>query len=207
MEHILAILQRTLSGVRQYFGYSKSQKGMWFTSIFIWLVDIFQLIRRWKKLKHPLLATLFCLISIVSSFMVIFSFNSKQRTKLIGDVHLWVFAETGSFTFQQIFSGANWLDLLFALFPAMTLFQGFVNISNGLRFIERKERTDDPSGKTTGIPFLKLKIPRIRNGKLKLILGLGSIVLYILNKEIFHFNLNFDTILNFLNFKNNEKFA
>ncbi len=199
---IFAILHRTLSGVRQHYAYKQQSMGCTIFSMALSLIPTMYLAldTQWK-LHGDLMKGLIFMIAILVALApvpVAHAFVKGKRDTLFGDIHLWVFVETGLFTLLQVLVGANWITLGLALFPGMVLFQGFVNTSVGHPFIMRRETTDDPTGETVGIPFLGWKIPRINNGYLKLGFAIISVILFIVNQLWLQININLYTILGWL---------
>lgn len=89
------------------------------------------------------------------------------------DIHLWENFVTGGFVIWMSLSGYNILLICCSVYPALILHKGLINMGSGLKFLDHA--TDDPTGKTYGIPLLGIKVPRM-NTKMRLIFACLSIV-------------------------------
>ena len=177
---IWAIIIRGLSGFDNASFYSDKRVLATFFSILHVL-----LIGYWS-FNHPVQWVHFAgMITCGSVVWCWFTFVEKK-----GDwIHLTESMITASFTLIAILADGNLVDLTLALYPAMVIFNAPINFIDTGELVQKVDRTDDPTGKTFGIPILGIKIPRIANGYFKLHLAYWSVVLYLVNKWAFHVHI------------------
>lgn len=221
---VLFTIQRSLSGIQNYFGYSYSNlnknpnetnhkaqnklKMMWITTmglLFITLSTGMSLsIGEHKFVTSNFLNILSIVLTIVSFLSCIFlanSFYDVLKVKFIDkDIHKWETIITGALMIVGIISGVNFFYLFVSVLLGMVIHKGFINLAFNLPFLHKKEITDDLTGKTYNIPSLNLTIKRlITNGQVRLFLAVIGTLLVLVNE--FYFKVNFDirTIVNWFN--------
>lgn len=176
----LFIANRGLSGIVN--GLFYAGKRLWFPAlILLTLFTGFQLITNlighWPEMSklQRILSVLGVIGSLVSSVLVGFSFTKGL------DIHLWTFmnqtsiASTYMITERKGKWWKNWWWLLLAVSPAAFLQKFFINKIPGLKW--NYAGTDDATGKTWGMNLFgkRIKIPRLGNMKVKLIIAIVCI--------------------------------
>lgn len=89
------------------------------------------------------------------------------------DIHLWEDLLTGGYGVYLVLSGFNILMIACAMYPALILHKGLINIGSNQSFFA--SATDDATGKTYGIPLLGIKIKR-SSTTFRVVLALLSLV-------------------------------
>jgi hypothetical protein len=119
-----------------------------------------------------------------STLLLLHSFFPVALAPILLDVHLWAYVSPALSTLTMLIdtwpkrSGLPWWQcaaLALSVYPGGVLFKGLVNIGTGQPFLTGHEVTDDPTGKTFGIPSMGLKIPRLSSGWVRLTLAMLSI--------------------------------
>lgn len=186
MDFIYAFTQRVLSGVQSYFGYSKKFVGFIVMTLVLCQYPVIHLlypVDEYEAFRWLLFA--FLTVNMMVVMLKFFSFNLfSQPQKKWMDIHLWENFVTGGYMVFLVIAGANILLLICSVYPALILHKGFINLGSKLKFFD--EATDDPTGKTYGIPALGIKIPRL-NTKWRLLLAGISLVLAVV---FLYFDLN-----------------
>lgn len=175
MIFVTAFLQRVLSGLQSYFGYSKKSTGL--TAITL-LMMLFPLITVFFKTSIVLFG-IFMIVNAVVLFMKMISFEPDKfiALKKYKDIHLWEnFVTGGFFVYLAIlaFNIKSIVLLCCSVYPALILHKGLINLGSGQNFFA--SATDDASGKTYGIPLLNIKIQR-SSTKFRLFAAVGSLIL------------------------------
>lgn len=192
MNYILTFLQRFIAGLRQ-FGYYAGESLIGtvvgaLSSIYIWV----WLSSVWGTLDFKWITLGLCIVYTVASIMTILAF---EFTGGMFDIHLWTYIESIIFPIVLAINRADLLEVAAATYLGMVFFKGMVDMAFGKPFISKREVTDDPTGKTFSIPFLGVKIRRIRNGIVRLCIALGLTILHLLNRWVFKIDLSAKGIL------------
>lgn len=174
------IANRGLSGIVN--GLFYAGKRLWLPALIaLTLFTGFQLITNivshWPEMSklQRILSVLGVIGSLVSSVLVGLSFTKGL------DIHLWTFMNQTSISSTYMITERkgkwwkNWWWLLLAVSPAAFLQKFFINKIPGLKW--NYAGTDDASGKTWGMNLFgkRIKIPRLGNMKVKLIIALVCI--------------------------------
>jgi hypothetical protein len=170
MEFILAFIHRSLSGAQSMFGYKKNEIGFLLTSL---IMCIYPLLFP----EIGVIFYLYVLVNVMIVYMKIISFKmfpDLTFMKKYSDIHLWEELVTGGFVLYMTLLHYNIFLLMCSVYPALLLHKGFINIGNNLPFFSSK--TDDPTGKTFGIPLLGLKIRR-SGTTLRIFLAIVSLIM------------------------------
>jgi len=165
---IIAFVHRVMSGMHSFFGYSKKIEGLW-------AVGVSMMIYPWLVAKPHWLFVLYFLINILIVLMKTTSFDQEvmKFMRKYRDIHLWEELLTSGFVIWLTLAGYNIIMICCSVYPALILHKGLINLGNRLKFFD--SRTDDPTGKTYGIPLLGIKVPR-SGTKFRLIMAGLSIV-------------------------------
>jgi len=181
LSFLIAFVQRVMSGAVNGFGYAKN---------FFWLhvVSAAMIVLPFlMDTPHNWFFYVIIPAYIISVAMKVVSFDDQIKGWIgkFKDIHLWESIVTGLFTLFLALTGHNLLMLVFSVYPALIVHKGLINIGSKLSFFA--EATDDPTGKTYGIPLLKIKIKR-SGTKFRLILAglsiVGAVLVYLLGINI-----------------------
>lgn len=168
---IVLFIHRTLSGMQNGYGYSRDRDGMIMTTAAMCIVLLFGLAAMRVMGSFPHSAGGFVIVgycvSVLTAVLVWRAFEEKR------DIHLWELLATSTAFLTMIISGGDILGCIFSVYPALILHKGFINVKSGLSFLDT--RTDDPTGKTFGIPSLGIKIPRNGNTTRFILAGLSLV--------------------------------
>lgn len=154
LSFLLAFFQRVSSGFQSMFGYAHKKMGFILASLLMIVYPILFAKMGWIFYVYVLL-NMFIVYMKFCSFKL---FPKLSILKRYEDIHLWEDALTGLYVIYLTVSGFNILMVILAVYPALILHKGLINIGNKLPFFS--SRTDDLSGKTYGIPLLGIKIKR-----------------------------------------------
>ena len=161
MEFIYLFLFRAISGAQNGFGYAQRKIGRYVCAgIMFLMISPFLYYNLVYDDYHQVLRVLSILSAIASAIGVLGvedGFNDEISI-LPKDIHLWEYVATGGALVAVVFMGGNLLYVVASVYPALILHKGFVNIGTGSKFF--RHGTDDPTGKTWGIPLLNISIPR-----------------------------------------------
>ena len=180
LSFFFAFIQRVMSGAASLFGYKKNFFGLHVVSLAMILLPI------WTA-EHNWLFWLFMVVNAICVVMKVVSFDDEIKgwTAKYKDIHLWENLVTGGFGLFLALTGHNLLMLVLAVYPALILHKGLINIGSGLSFFA--EATDDATGKTYGIPLLGIKVKR-SSTKFRLIVAglslIGAVLVYLLNIQV-----------------------
>jgi len=168
MTFIYSFLQRILSGAHNGAGYAKKKNLFLLLSAIMLLFPILTFQPHW-------LFYVFMIVNAVIVYMKVGSFKLFPKIKLFQkyfDIHLWENFMTGAFNIYLVFAHYNILLIMCAVYPALIIHKGFINIGSKLPFFATK--TDDPTGKTYGFKlFPNLKIKRGSNSYRLIMAGLS----------------------------------
>jgi hypothetical protein len=170
-----------MSGIVSYFGYSHRVLGLVLMSIL--MIGFPLLTMNWN-----LFFIIFFVVNAITIIMKMVSFDvdlglSNLKYK---DIHLWESLVTGGYVMYLMLIGHNILLLMCSVYPALILHKGFINLGCKLTFFA--EATDDPTGKTYGIPLLGIKVKR-SSTKFRLIAA-GVSLLIALIVLVLHFDIS-----------------
>lgn len=136
--------------------------------------------KKWKEMKKwkRVLSIVGIVTSLTSIWMLLRSFI--QPFKPFSDIHFWTFANQTSvastmFLHSKTFWG-NLKGLVLSVSPSAFLQKVMINIIPGNKWFY--QGTDDPTGRTWGFKFLKLRIPRLGNMYIKLGLTILCILIF-----------------------------
>lgn len=159
---IFLFVFRSLAGVHNGYGYAKNEMFRTATAIVLTLIAIACGVLLIDKdintiwfFTEPIrknLGYLACLLSILGIWGVENSFSKKYKF-LPQDIHFWEIIKTGGVTFVFLLGGWDFWLIAAHLYPSLLLHKGFINLGAGLPFFD--VRTDDPTGRTFSVPFLK----------------------------------------------------
>lgn len=176
------MLSRALAGIRQGFFYSKSFKlgGMF---------GIFSIVLMWgwffgKKKMHSKKWVL--VVMILATLCAILTMLALVRPGGILDIHLWAYLESLLWPLAMTLAGEDVVGILASAYTGSLIFSGTIQAMSGKSFLSALMKTDDPTGKTFGIPFLNIKIPRLANGWIKLGIAILLWGVYFANKYWWH---------------------
>jgi len=154
MEFLYAFLQRVLSGAQSYFGYSHKLIGLLLLTGVMILFPIVTYKSHW-------LFYAFAIVNAGVAYGKMVSFEISWTAKIkfkFKDIHMWETLLTGGYFVYMVLAGYNIILICCSVYPALILHKGLINLGSGLKFLA--EATDDPTGKTYGIPLLGIKINR-----------------------------------------------
>lgn len=175
MEFIFLFLHRAISGAQNGLGYARHS---WRPAATIALI-IFAVALMGYAVTQPIpivfriAAPLAGALGLAAAVMADQSF-AQQGGGRIYDIHFWETICTGAIWAGTVLAGGNILLCLAAVYPALILHKGFVNLGSGLPWWDK--RTDDTSGKTFSIPFLGISIPRAPT-QARVLLAVASLLL------------------------------
>jgi len=112
-------------------------------------------------MKAGWLFWLYLVVNTVIVYMKTMSFKVFPQLTVFNkyaDIHLWEDLLTGGYGVYLVLSGFNILMLACAMYPALIVHKGLINIGSDLPFFA--SATDDATGKTYGIPLLGIKVKR-----------------------------------------------
>jgi len=169
MTFLYAFLQRVMSGIVSYFGYSHKAVGLV-------LMSLLMVVYPFISMEFNFFFILFFIVNVITIVMKMASFDvdlglSSLKYK---DIHLWENLVTGGYVMYLMLTGHNIILLMCSVYPALILHKGFINWGSKLTFFA--EATDDPTGKTYGIPLLGIKVKR-SSTKFRLIAAGASILI------------------------------
>ncbi len=170
MDFIYPFTQRILSACQSYFGYKKpyNRWAMFGITLIVMFQPLCNFVNHWIWIVY-------ISIHVLISFMKMISFDKRILVSLkkYKDIHFWEDLLTGGYFIYMILIGNNIILTCCAVYPALIIHKGVINVSNNLSFFA--EATDDPTGKTYGIPLLGIKIRR-SSTKIRLILAGISLI-------------------------------
>lgn len=192
MEFIFLFLYRSISGLQNGAGYGKHKTVRGIATIILMLMLVSFWIMSYAKVQYGwiILAVFFLWLLSFAGIMGVENAFTKRYTFITHDIHFWEILATGGITIGWGVFGGNLIYIATSVYPALILHKGFVNTLNGGDFF--RSGTDDPTGKTFGVPFLGIKIRRLGT-KGRIILAVISIaafvVSFILNIDISIFDI------------------
>lgn len=171
MIFLLAFLQRVLSGVQSYFGYSKNKNMLYVVTVIMMLYPL---------LFHTntILLIAFLIVNAIVLFMKMVSFDRLTFTAFnkYKDIHLWENLVTGGYVVYLALLAFNIKSLVLiycSVYPALILHKGLINLGSNQKFFD--SATDDPTGQTYGIPLLNIKIKR-SSTRFRIIVAIISLI-------------------------------
>lgn len=186
MEFLYAFLQRVLSGLQSYAGYSRN------VTVLVLMTGIMIFFPLVNYQSHWLFYT-FLFINLLVAYGKMVSFEIGWMIKIkyrFKDIHMWESLLTGGYFIYLTLAGYNIILLCCSVYPALLLHKGLINLGSGLHFFA--EATDDPSGKTYGIPTLGIKINRSSTKFRIIVAGLSLVILGLV--WIWGFNVSLPTL-------------
>lgn len=186
------VMHRVASGARNGAMYvTEVQPGTWPAKM-VAAQAVISLLLLWAaKIKHwPLLSTSHAVALGAAAVLaagicsiVTLQYRNNSAPKWARDLHLWTAAEQAALLPLLLLSG--WDGVVAAIcsvYPAVTAQKAVINYSIGENW--DYDGTDDPTGKTYGIPSLGIKIPRTTQIT-RLWLSLASFILLIIYAKFF----------------------
>lgn len=176
----LFITNRGLSGIVN--GLFYAGKRLWLPALILLTILtgymlVSNLTSHWSEMSNlqRILSILGVIASLTSSVLVGYSFTKGL------DIHLWTFMNQTSISSTYMITERrnqwwkNWWWLTLAVSPSAFLQKFFINKIPGSKW--NYGGTDDASGKTWGMKLFgkRIKIPRLGNMKVKLIIALVCI--------------------------------
>jgi hypothetical protein len=209
------IAYRAMSGIQNGEGYENDRSGLDSTSIILLLSNSIFLVYATMLFCSEIIPMYSYIASfvmlLISSFGITGVWNSfvKFIESWKSNIHLYEVLVVNFFVFAFVSIGADLIDVALSVAPGMVFHKGYINIKNRLPFIDKTERTDDPTGKTYNIPlpvFLQkvfrrkeLKIPRlISNGMLRIYFAIICIILFFINQYVIKWNINIFDIIKYI---------
>ena len=147
---------RVLSGLQNAFGYAMRRIGVIITSVTMVITSI-KLIKNFKGWKN-ILASILLIIGATAGVLIGLNFLNIIPI----DIHLMELITTSFQWLAMALSDTDIPLLMASVYPALLLHKGFINLGSGQNWFYTG--TDDPSGRTFGFKWLKIKIPRMGNG-------------------------------------------
>lgn len=176
LSFLYPFVHRVLSGMQSMYGYDKTKASFIECSILLLLFPLFTIEIWWVFF-------LFFVLYIGIVFMKTMSFNlipQLNHFQKYRDIHLWENLVTGSYWIYLVLAGFNILLLICAVYPALIIHKGLINIGSGLSFFATA--TDDPTGKTYGFKLFGFKIKRSSNTVRLIFTALSLIAAYFIIK-------------------------
>lgn len=173
---VLAFTQRIASGFQSMFGYSKKKFGFAFGTLLMLSFPLFFIKAGWVFWLYLIVNTMIVYMKTMSFrvYPQLTAFNKYS------DIHLWEDLLTGGYAVYLTLSGFNILMIICAMYPALIMHKGLINIGSNQSFFA--SATDDATGKTYGIPLLGIKVNR-SSTKFRLVLaGLSLVGAYLVLK-------------------------
>lgn len=175
---------RALSGLKNGFGYKKWEKACLWTTI---IAAIF-IVGSSMFILDKAIPVLLVMATVVALFLVYDGFFDFI-TPVKPNIHLYEYLNTGCITLAYFLNGADIIYLLASALMGNVLFNGFVNLGSGERFLEKVDKTDTDTGKyTTVLGFIR--VPRFSNGYTRLILASIFVLYILLNTLFWHFSIH-----------------
>ena len=112
------------------------------------------------------------------------------------DVHFWETIQNGIVVLIGLLAGMDLIYIIASVTVGQIFHRGEVNKAFDLPYIMKNEITDDPTGKTYGIPLLDIAIRRLSNGYIRVALGVAFIIWIIVNELFFNLQLNIAYVFN-----------
>src|SRR5882724_6345322 len=119
MGFILAFIQRVLSGIVSYYGYSKNRIGLIFSTIVMFVYPLLSSKEHWIYMAFVIVN-----IIVVGMKMISFSDDMLPFLKKYKDIHFWENLVTGGYTLFLVLMGYNILLIICSVYPALILHKG-----------------------------------------------------------------------------------
>jgi len=150
----LAFLQRVSSGFQSMFGYAHKKVGFAVGTLLMLSFPFLFVKAGWVFWVYLVVNTIIVYMKTMSFKL----FPQLTPFSKYADIHLWEDLLTGGYGVYLVLSGFNILMIMCAVYPALIIHKGLINVGSNLSFFA--SATDDPTGKTYGIPLLGIKVKR-----------------------------------------------